>query len=64
MSLCISAACALCGHVYERLSDEDEMSGHMAWAHDMRFVPGPFPFRPYWTAVSEGNDMTSVNPHP
>lgn len=64
MSLRILAACALCGYVYERLSDPDEMFRHMAGAHDMRFVTGPFPFRPYWRIISEGDDMTSVSPHP
>lgn len=48
MSLAIKSKCTLCGHLYDNLFDQAEMHRHMAEAHDMHFVTGPFPFRPYW----------------
>jgi hypothetical protein len=61
VSLAIRSACTLCGHVYGRLDDADEMNRHMADAHDMHFVTGPFPFRPHWR---KGQPMPLVSPHP
>lgn len=40
MALRIAAACSLCGHPYDSLFNEPEMTEHMSEVHGMYFVPG------------------------
>jgi hypothetical protein len=49
----IVQVCSLCGHPYERMSDEDAMSEHMARVHGLYFDPGEiFRRAPAWRRVT------------